>query len=116
VRKRLNPEVKIEKGLSSAEKEAILSRERSRIKAQKELKKQIAARKTGSRIAYDKLRIGTKTDRGRRIVRCQKCKKNGELSNGNIWGASVLIVHRGRIKNEKFIMTEFCMNSRGTAV
>jgi hypothetical protein len=64
------------------------------------------------RINFTEKKLGSKTDRGRKIVRCPTCGLKGELSNGVAWGASVLIIHRGVLKFEKFNMTEQCMVAR----
>jgi hypothetical protein len=78
----------------------------------KRVRKEVVRRPKAIRVNFTEKKLGSKTDRGRKIVRCPDCGLKGELSGGKAWGASVLIIHRGVVKQEVFSMTEQCMVAR----
>jgi len=98
--------------LSSADKELILHRERSKIKREKIDAHIKTQRKRGNRIDFTAFKKGVVTFRDRKIAKCPECKQNGELHDGQIWGNSVLFIHRGTVKSGKFKMTEQCVVNR----
>lgn len=73
------------------------------------------ARKRGNLVDFTRLKLGSLTDRNRKIVKCAVCGLKGEKSNA--LGATTLILHRGISKlgdthsngMPRIRMTVFCV-------
>jgi hypothetical protein len=99
VKKNPQPEIAV----SSGKKE-------KREKLQAKIKE---SKRRGNKVDFSKLRLGSKTERGKRIVLCPECGRKGELSAA--LRPSPLIIHRGRILTgeTQIRMTDFCVGYPG---
>jgi hypothetical protein len=97
-----------------AKRKLLSKEERIRIKNQRALDAEIAARRRGNRVDFTSYQAGKTKFLDKRVViaNCPQCGENGKLSDGSVWGESVVFVHRGTIKEESFKMTEFHVVNR----
>jgi hypothetical protein len=103
-KKKASKNPKIE--LSVDEKKA---NKRERLEAKMEL-----ARKRGGRVDFTTAKLGSKSVRGKTIVKCGICGRKGEISGA--LRPSALVIHRGKILTGETLIrsTDFCVNSPGT--
>lgn len=81
-------------------------------------RKKLRKRLRGTKVDFTKAKLGSKTDRGRKIIKCGACGKKGE--SGPLGPISIIVVHRGVAKpgdilpgsknQQRIMITEFCVN------
>jgi hypothetical protein len=76
-------------------KPALSENDKIRVKREAILAKKAAKHKRGNTVDFTKMKVGSLSVRGHRIVKCGKCGKPGELTD---IGLSKIILHRGYAK------------------